>query len=51
MWSLLKIIGANKITQSTRKKIQVGSVTGRYVVITSKVKFFAKVRNKVKSEK
>ena len=51
MRSLLKIIGANNITQSTRKKIHVGSVMGRYVVIASKIKIFAKVRKKVKSEK
>lgn len=40
MCSLLKIMGANNITQSTRKKIHVGSVigSGRYEVITSKVK-------------
>ena len=42
MRSLLKIIGANRITQRTRKNIHVGLVMGRYVVITSKVKNFYK---------
>ena len=50
MRSLLNIIGANKITQSTRKNIQVGSVMGRYVVIASKMKIFTKVRKKVKTK-
>ena len=40
--SLLKIIGANRITQRTRKNIHVGLVMGKYVVITSKVKNFYK---------
>ena len=50
MRSLLNIMGANKITLSTRKKIQVGSVMGRYVVIASKMKIFAKVQKKLKTK-